>query len=178
MYFLTLCLGKTCKCCGSGVSWRLMSTTEHFWLNWQGQETELWARQRDSEWASGAWALRRMTPVKSITITCHYSILLFPHNDDGKTHNVLNRFLGLKSRPCHPIGPFLFKLFLCYICYRLKKLYYSQCMWIPAMFNCNLTYSLSFTLHLGEWQSRFGGGSCPHRFLWISLNHQVLSING
>lgn len=42
-------------------------------------------------------ALRRMTPVKNITITCHYSVLLFHHNDDGKTHNVLNRFLGLKS---------------------------------------------------------------------------------
>lgn len=82
--------------------------------------------ERDKETLSGQWSTKKNDPCEKHH---HYLPLFSPsfhHNDDGKTLNVPNRFLGLKSWPCHPIGPCLFKPFLCYICYRFKKLYYSH----------------------------------------------------
>lgn len=62
--------------------------------------------ERDKETLSGQWSTKKNDPCEKHH---HYLPLFSPsfrHNDDGKTRNVLNRFLGLKSWPCHPLDPF------------------------------------------------------------------------
>lgn len=86
---------KTCACHGSSVSWHLWTFLAQLTKERKPDRIELYVWQRVLR-VQRCLGMKRNDPVKCITITCHYSVLLSPLSYDGKTHNDFCRFLGFR----------------------------------------------------------------------------------
>lgn len=113
--FLRKLFQKTCTCHGC-VSWHLWTFLAQLTKERKPDRTELYVRQRVLR-VQQSLGMKRNDPVKCITITCHYSVLLSSHSYDGKMHNDFCRFLGfrLEKKPKNlhltPLDPFFSNYF-------------------------------------------------------------------